>query len=147
MNAKVKLELDQIQKQNRGMLDPIKVVNFAKNKNTALHKCFTWDNTKAAQEYRIWEARQLIRVHVIMLPQKPQTPVRAWVSLKSDRRKGGYRSIQDVMSDSALRASMLEQAAAEMELFKSKYAALEELAEVFASMRRALGKIGKRKAA
>lgn len=148
MNSKVKAELNTLQQSNKGLLDPVKVVAFARNKATALHKCFTWDNTKAAQEYRIWEARQLIRVHVVMLPQAPQTPVRAWVSMRGDRGKGGYRRIEDVMNDASLRASMLEQAAADMELFQQKYGVLDELGDIFAAMeqtRRKIGGNGKRR--
>lgn len=33
------------------------IVDKAKDENTELHKCFTWDDEAAAEKYRIIEAR------------------------------------------------------------------------------------------
>lgn len=38
---------------------PADVVEAAKDKNSELHKCFTWDDTVAAEKWRKQEARVL----------------------------------------------------------------------------------------
>ena len=49
--------------ENRqGRLDPQSVVAAARNKKSPLHKQFEWDDTKAAEKYRLEQARELIRL-------------------------------------------------------------------------------------
>ena len=73
-----KQELEQIRKANDGELRPADVVEFARNPDTALHSRFTWDDDKAAAEYRLWQARELIRV-VVQLHPKTNKKMRVYV--------------------------------------------------------------------
>lgn len=130
----IRNELETIKEQHGGMLDPADVVAFARNKKTALHGQFTWDDSKAAEEYRLWQARQIIRVQVMVVPDSNHT-VRAYVSLSDDRGEGGYRDIRTVMANKDMRKSLMAQAMRDMQLFEQKYSVLEELAAVLAAMR------------
>ena len=132
----LKQELEQIREQNGGMLRPVDVVAFAENPETNLHKCFTWDDTEAAHNYRLWEARTIIRVCVTTAPKDDLPPMRVFVSLKSDRKKpgGGYQAMVDVLSDEEKRRELLEQATEEFKYYETKYRQLSELTEVFAAM-------------
>ena len=137
---KVKQELEQIQKEHGGVLHPQHVVDFARNKNSALHSRFEWDDGKAAKAYRIVQARQLIRVYVQVAADNV-TEVRAFVSLPSDREAGGgYRSTDSVMTDEQRRAELLQMALKELAIFRRKYATLEQLAQVFAAAEAVEGK-------
>lgn len=140
-------ELFEIQKKNGGILNPRDVVNYARNKFTALHKKFQWDDTIAAEEYRIWQARHIIRLEVDIIPPvstgkrqivtdiKTAKQTRSFISLSTDREAdGGYRSMVAVLSNKSLREQMLEDAKNDMNIFRRKYAVLSELAEVFAAM-------------
>ena len=122
-------ELETIAKRNGGAISPEKVVKFARNKKTALHGRFTWDDTEAAEAYRLWQARTIIRVHVTVI-NGDKKPVRAFVSLRQDRGTVGYRRIVDVLATPDLRAIMLEEAKAEMQVFAAKYRTLSELSPV-----------------
>ena len=44
-----------------GRLYPAKVVNAARDARSPLHGYFTWNNTQAAEKYRITEAQEIIR--------------------------------------------------------------------------------------
>jgi hypothetical protein len=55
------IELEKIRINNDGKLKPVDVVKNAKNPQSPLHKYFVWDDTKAAHEYRLWQARELIK--------------------------------------------------------------------------------------
>jgi hypothetical protein len=125
----IKEELALIAKRNRGMISPDKVVAFAKNKKTALHHSFQWDDRKAGDQYRLWQARQIIRVHVAVIKDDTK-PVRAYVSLQQDRGAKGYRRTVDVLASDELREMMLDEAKATMQLFANKYRTIKELSPV-----------------
>lgn len=129
--AAIARELRRIAKANGGLLLPTKVVEAARPKSSPLHSRFEWDNSEAAENYRLWQARQLIRVIVETVPGMSGT-TEVFVSLSKDRVDGrGYRVTTEVCRDEDLRAQLLEDALTELEIFKLKYRRLKELAEVF----------------
>lgn len=124
-------ELRRIAKSNGGLLLPAKVVEAARPKSSPLHSRFEWDDTEAAENYRLWQARQLIRVVVEQIEGVHGT-TEVFVSLSADRLDGrGYRITTEVCRDEDLRAQLLEDALTELEIFKLKYRRLKELAAVF----------------
>ena len=144
-------ELLEIQSMNDGLIDPIKVVDYARNPSTSLHKKFQWDDTIAAEKYRIYQARNIIRLELVVIQadshgsvyilsditEEKGKIVRAFVSLEDDRQaedSRGYRSVMDVLSCEDLRVKMLEQAKNDMNIFRRKYSVLHELAKVFEAM-------------
>lgn len=131
-------ELKRIASENDGVLTAEAVVEAASDESNPLHDSFCWDNSEAAHLYRLHQARNLIRVSVTMLDVPNAMPQRVFVSLTPDREVegGGYRALTAVMSDAEMRAQLLMDAQAEMEVFERKYNALVELAEVFAAMRK-----------
>lgn len=130
-------ELKRIAKENGGLLQPETVVEEARPASSPLHNRFQWDNSIAAHEYRIWQARQLIRVCVDVIPGTDKIS-EVFVSLSPDREResGGYRVMAEVLSDSDLRNQMLSDALDELELFREKYRKLKELAAVFSAIKR-----------
>lgn len=135
MNA-VQKELETIGKRNHGLLRPCDVVDFARDKDTSLHSRFEWDDRKASDEYRLWQARQILRIEVITL-ENDSEPIRAFVSLRDDRSSegGGYRSIVQVLSNAALREKMIAEALDDADLFRKKWERLSELADIFAAIK------------
>lgn len=117
-------------------LDPVAVVEAARDKTSPLHDCFTWDNSEAAHQFRLIEARKLIQVHVEMLPgSSDSSPV--WVSLTTDRNAGGgYRPLVSILSNADQRAMLLSDALRDLEYFRKKYGMLKELAAVFAAAKK-----------
>ena len=94
----------------RGLAD-----EFARDESTALHNKFEWDDATASHEYRLEQARRIIRVFVRCY-QEGKAPIRAYVSLMADRKEpgGGYRLLDDVLADATRRAALLEEALAEL---------------------------------
>jgi ATPase subunit of ABC transporter with duplicated ATPase domains len=114
------------------------VVDEASDEQSPLHSHFEWDDSEASRQYRIWQARTLIRVLVRMEPASngKSVPCRVFVSLTPDREQegGGYRVTNAVMADEDMRRQLLLDARREMTTFRNKYARLSELAEVFKAM-------------
>lgn len=138
MKTQTIVELKRIASEHGGLLIPEIVVQKAKVKTSPLHRHFEWSDTKAAQQYRIWQARQLISITVELIGgvQGPAAPV--FVSLTPDRQRngGGYRIMTEVLSDAEMRKQMLSDALAELNVFQQKYVRLKELAEIFQAVRR-----------
>jgi len=113
---------------NHGTLDPATVVAFARaNRSSALHGRFDWDNTRAAEKYRLWQARDLItEVEVTHADGRAR---QCYVSLMTMRGRGGYRSMVDVLSVADERAQLLAMALSELERTTAKYRDLVELAK------------------
>lgn len=115
---------------DEGFIKPRVVVDWAReNPSSELHGRFEWDDAKAAEKYRVDQARQLIAVHV-----RTDDGERATISLVQDRNPdGGYRRIEQVMSNAELRAMALRQAMREFNRWRKRYEHLSELAKVFAA--------------
>jgi hypothetical protein len=123
-------ELEQIRKKNGGILRPKDVVAFARSPKTELHAHFEWDDSAAAKQYRLEQARLIIRCRVHMV-HKDMPPTRVYVSLESDRKEGdSYRTLTDVLSDTEHRQQLLDQAYREMEAWRHRYEQFAELADV-----------------
>lgn len=135
----VREELEAIRSHHGGILRAEDVVEFARDETTALHRQFEWDDTEAAHQYRLEQARRVIRLRVTVTENLgSDRPVPMYVSLSSDRviPGGGYRPFVDVMSDEQMRAELLRQAMEEFNRVARKYHALEELSPVFAAIER-----------
>ena len=130
----IRRELERIAAKSGGVLWPKKVVDAARPESSPLHSRFEWDDTAAAENYRVWQARQLIAITVNVVGESGDSE-QMWVSLRPDREKsGGYRSLISVLSDTDLRAQLLQDALKDMEIFEAKYKHLQELAEVFSAI-------------
>ena len=144
--AEIADSLEAIRAANGGLLRPADVVDAAADEDHPLHDCFTWDDDAAAHQYRLWQARQMIRVVVTVVSNGGGHTVRAYVSLHDDRggEEGGYRAIVDVLSDAELRQTMLDEAMSELRVFQKKYKALKELVPIFKAIRNVSRRKGRR---
>lgn len=143
VNEEAKAELEQIRKGNGGFLKAEDVLNYAQNPNTELYKCFEWNDTEAANEYRLIQARVLIRVAVVIEP-RTQQKIKAYVQLKSEAaQKLGYRAMIEVLDDEILKQELLSDALKDLQKFQEKYDDLREVVElspVFSAIQEVEGK-------
>ena len=133
-------ELRKIAKKNGGRLTPIMIVRAASDPNSPLHARFTWDDTKAAHQYRLWQGRELMGQYWVVEPASNQ-PIRLLLSLDSDRpAKAGYRFSADVLADPDHRQEWLMMALADFQRLEKAYGSLTELRPIFAVVRRVAAK-------
>lgn len=126
-SAAVAQELEFIRQRHGGILRPADVVAFARNPQTALHGEFEWDDTRAAAQYRLEQARWIIRC-VVRIVTEDSAPVRVYASLQNDRSVGdSYRNIHDILNDPNLREQLLAQALREADSWRLRYERLAEL--------------------
>jgi len=130
----VMAELETIRRKHGGVLYPRDVVAFARNPKTALHAKFDWNDTEAAKKWRLEQARQVIRLHVTVISQK-SGPVRAFVSLTSDRQiGGGYRALVDVLDNAQQMDRLVADALAELDVIRLRYQKLRALGPIWDAM-------------
>jgi hypothetical protein len=134
-------ELRTIAAKNDGLLKPEDVVESARPINSPLHTRFTWDDTEAANQYRLQQARQLIRttIQYIEVDGKDQS-FRVFCSLTPDRENdgGGYRETVAVLSNRQYKAQLLSDAQEDMRRVEERYSRLKELSLVIKEIRKAL---------
>lgn len=53
--------LNQMSKANGGRITPEQIVDAARDESSPLHQYFEWDNRIAAEQYRLMQARTLLR--------------------------------------------------------------------------------------
>lgn len=131
---KVGEELERIRVKHNGRLEPEWVVHNAKSPRNPMHDLFEWDDNVAAQNFRVDQARSVIRSVDVVVEEAPQMkPMRAFVSVVQERDRS-YTSVQHAMSDDDLRKQLIAQAYTELEAWQKRYAELIELADVFAAI-------------
>ena len=108
-----------------GMIHAGQVVSWAqRNTDSELHPQFEWDDSKAAHEHRLNQARRLIAIHVVFEP----TGKRAVVSLIPDRvHGGGYRPLPPILSNREMRSMLVRQILDEATRVLDRYPQLNEL--------------------
>lgn len=124
-------------------LTPEQVVADAKRQSSPLHEFFQWSDTEAARQYRLDQARYLLRAikvrFVDLGSEAGREPVRKYVSLSpaaesGEERGKRYIPMVKVMSNATLRKQLLTQALEEARTWRKKYEDLRELAEVFEAL-------------
>lgn len=113
------------------------IVEKARDVNSEMHDLFEWNDTVAAEKYRLTQASALVRnlrVRYIGLNEdKPQEEMKSIMcrALYSLPGTTGYTHINVIMNDEVKYQTLLEQARNELERFKAKYAMLTELKPIF----------------
>lgn len=111
---------------------PSQIVDFAKDENSELHKCFTWSNSEAADKWRIYEARQVVcQLKIVKIDDKGKeqpTPIRVFYKTETGE---GYKPTQLIIKNADEYTKMLNRAKSELQTFKAKYKHISELETIF----------------
>ena len=126
--------LERLRETFHGELTPEDVVADARNHNSPLHSFFEWDDSAAAEQYRVQKACGLIRgvVAIVVGGEQPAKQVQAFVHVP-DPQEPHYRATDHAMSQEQTREMILRQAWKEFQSWKRRYQHLDELADLFKS--------------
>ena len=98
------------------------------------HNCFEWDDSVAAEKYRLNQAYHVILDLEITIAEDTSgslSPAYVNVIQKTSKESAKYRSLEVAMSDDELRANVIANALREFEQTKQKYSHLVELTDIF----------------
>lgn len=119
-------ELKRLEKRD-GLIDPHAVLEEAKPEGSILHEAFEWEDSLAAEQWRLSQARSLVNsVSVEILGKKQDAFHSVIVEIKGERTRG-YVSTERMISDDALKQQVKTSALREIQYWQDKYAEIEEL--------------------
>lgn len=99
---------------------PRQILEKGRDETTELHKCFEWDDTIAADRYRLSQARAIVRTLVIAprqdAPGKPE--IRHFYKTDS---KSGYKSTELIFRQEDEKIELMRRCLAELRNILRKY--------------------------
>ena len=117
-----------------GTLTAALVVDVARHPDHPLHSRFEWDDTVAAEKWRLEQAGQLLRV--VKMPADPSRPadLRAFVAVKGkDSHRAEYVPTEDALADEFTRTLVLRDMEREWKALKRRYQHMQEFAAMVAA--------------
>lgn len=119
-------ELLQICDENGGA-KPEEIVDFARDENTELHKCFQWDDSIAAENWRKQQARMI----TASLKVTVETQEHGAQSFRIFQHvEDTYKPVTLIVRNEDEYAELLNKAKADLIAFKKRYKSLTELQEL-----------------
>ena len=124
--------LEHLRAREKGELTPADLVADARSHNSPLHSFFEWDDTAAAEAYRLTQARRLIRtiVAVYVREDKPALRTRAYTHI-AEGPTSHYRETTAALAFTPTRAKVLARAWEEFSAWRQRYQDLQELSGLF----------------
>lgn len=118
------------QLEAQGKLTAEELLNANRAEDAPLHDSFEWDDSVAAESWRMQQARHIINSLEIVTENRE--PVRAFFSII--RSEPNYRHIDTILQRQDDTEALLKMALSELQAFQKKYSQLMELAAVFSAI-------------
>lgn len=121
--------------EEEGFVTPYMLVKRSEDVDAPLHPLFEWDDTVAAEKFRIEQGRGVLRNLVIVREETPDhdsVTVRAFVNvtLPDDEENKdtarGWVSIGRALNDDTMRNELLISALLDIQAFERKYSTLKD---------------------
>jgi len=98
-------------RDSKGHLRPKTIVDEARDHRSELHKHFEWSNTRAAESYRLQQARDLVN-HIVevRIINKKKVDTRAFVSVTDKECGKVYVTFEQGVTDQDYRRQLLSKA-------------------------------------
>lgn len=118
-------------------LQPQIVVDESKPEEAPLHPVFEWDDELAANNYRVEQARNLVRaIRIVDETGKQENPP-VWVAVTiPETQERAYVETTKAWSQKDMRTEVLADAVKQLRGLQSRYRHLSELSEVFEAIDR-----------
>ncbi|MBO6178502.1 MAG: hypothetical protein J6M62_11250 [Selenomonadaceae bacterium] len=136
-------ELERMENKH-GKVTPQIILDESRADNAPLHRLFEWDDTKAAEKYRLTQAQNIIHNLTITVDNpktERQTTVRAYVKLQDEVYN--YISVTKAVTEQDTYQAILNEALEEIKRFQRKYSGLVEFADICKQVKIVLDKIDK----
>lgn len=112
------------------------LLEVSRPEDAPTHNLFEWDDSVAAERYRLQQATVAINsIEITIVDESNGTAVQqaAFVNIVEKRvaKAGAFMPIEVAMSDDLMRDTMLRNAMNELKAFRKKYEQLSELTAIF----------------
>jgi hypothetical protein len=128
-------QLEQVRK-DYGRLTPRNVVDAARDPANPLHRRFEWDDSVAAERYRLAQARQLIQTVrcSFVSPTSGATSVRVFHSVPATGSAPAYEPLADIVADPVTEKVLEAEMRRDWKSFEARYRHLAEFNRLFGSV-------------
>lgn len=144
-------QIEALIEANDGSIVVTQVVDDAKHEDSPLHEFFEWNDQRAAERYRLNQARYILRSIEVMIKAEDgqENTVRAFHhvtvddSFTSARNKAEHVvvTIQRAMSEEDLRKQIIEEALRQLQAWQRKYRQYKELGAIIKAIDEIVGEI------
>ena len=108
--------------EEQGSLTNKNVLESAKDESSPIHEIFEWDDTVAAEKYRLTQATKLItNLQIILETEEKEIKCRAYVNIANDAKEGKFIHIESAFQNEDTKDIVLNRAMNELRAFKEKY--------------------------
>jgi hypothetical protein len=128
--------IDWLVSKQGGSITSKEVLEDAKKTTSPLHGYFEWDDSVAAEKYRISQAGYLLRSIevVITRPDGTEMQVRQYYSIKNETDEGTeqkYYTLGSVLNDAEKRKQVVATAYSEVKNWRERYGQYSEFDNIF----------------
>lgn len=129
---KVHREILRIKAANQNTVSPEAMVDAARKPSSSMHKLFEWDDSEAAQRYRVSQAQHIMRALQVVYVEAPKRPMRAF-EIVTKKRRGVARTVtlygtsEEACSDPDVHARLVADAVRELIAWRNRYQMLNEM--------------------
>jgi hypothetical protein len=121
-----------------GLVQPEKVVEAAADPLSPLHKFFEWDDSEAAHQWRLVQARKLV-VRVVVRDASHKPARMNVIIQRADGSKGqGYIPTERAVNDEELCTQLMHDAKRALIAYRTRLAPFERAQDVIAKLDEAL---------
>jgi hypothetical protein len=122
----------KLREESGNTLHPAAVVEAAKPKSSPIHDFFEWDNTRAGQKYREWQARYLLgRIEVIVTIDGQEDQMRAFHNITVEQNNSGldrgYVTLKDIEESEEYLETVMENCKRDATALYKRYHQYERL--------------------
>lgn len=110
---------------------PENIVEYARDKDTELHKVFEWDDSVASELYRKNQATTMLNNLVYIVRENIGSPAKEVKAFVNTKRNEEYKTIEYVLNSPTEYSRMLEKATNRLKAVRNQYSELIELKEIY----------------
>lgn len=116
--------------QKYGEVTPDIFLDSARSEKSKIHKLFEWDDTKAAEKYRKWQATNIICALKVTVIEEDREPIITRAFVTTEEKATGYVHIKDALDDEDKMATIIANAKRDAQWLIDKYEAYVELTKL-----------------
>ena len=117
-------------KEKYGTVTGETFLESARDESSEMHKLFEWDDTKAAEKWRVHQARMIICSIRVTIEEREEQPIVVRAFVQDRTEEPTYVHVIDALSEEETRRQVLADARRDAEWFRRKYVDLQEVANI-----------------
>lgn len=123
--------VEHLEEEN-GQVTKEDFLEVSRPEDAPTHTLFEWDDSVAAEKYRLDQSRKIITALRVVYETKNEEEIKvsAFIQTSADGNKTHYENIEDALKDDGKREIVLNRIRGELDAFITRNQHIEELADI-----------------